>query len=266
MKQIEIAVLKDVVLNSQEREHLVFTIETSLKISKRFQFFLWAQGALQGFLPHETLLCAYGDFARMRFKYETFSRAALDAGIEREIGEPVNGLLPHLIGDWLRHGRIPRSYGAGEGGPAGERPLLAELRRHDFGHAAAHGAREVQGEFGSFFAFLRRPEAPTARDAHFLELLMPYLHMALHRMLANESSEAAAEVSAGPVLSEREIQVLNWVKDGKTNQEIGRILGISHLTVKNHVQNILRKLKVSNRAQAVAKGAASRLFPSGEST
>jgi DNA-binding CsgD family transcriptional regulator len=44
------------------------------------------------------------------------------------------------------------------------------------------------------------------------------------------------------------------VYEGKSNIEIGMILGISGLTVKNHVQNILRKLNVQNRTQAVAKG------------
>jgi DNA-binding CsgD family transcriptional regulator len=37
-----------------------------------------------------------------------------------------------------------------------------------------------------------------------------------------------------------------------SNQQIGVKLGISALTVKNHVQKILRKLGASNRAQAVA--------------
>jgi DNA-binding CsgD family transcriptional regulator len=59
--------------------------------------------------------------------------------------------------------------------------------------------------------------------------------------------------------------VLNWVREGKTNQEIAQILDISPLTVKNHVQKILRKLKVTNRAQAVARGIAARLIGEHES-
>ena len=38
-----------------------------------------------------------------------------------------------------------------------------------------------------------------------------------------------------------------------SNQQIGEVLGISALTVKNHVQKILRKLNAANRAQAVAR-------------
>ena len=61
-------------------------------------------------------------------------------------------------------------------------------------------------------------------------------------------------------LSEREIQIMSGVRDGKTNAEIGAELGISPLTVKNHVQRILRKLGVANRAQAVARCLSANVF------
>jgi DNA-binding CsgD family transcriptional regulator len=54
-------------------------------------------------------------------------------------------------------------------------------------------------------------------------------------------------------LSAREVDIMEWVRKGKTNQEIGMILDISAFTVKNHVQRIFKKLDVVNRAQAVAK-------------
>ena len=54
-------------------------------------------------------------------------------------------------------------------------------------------------------------------------------------------------------LSEREIQIMDWVAMGKTNSEIGSILNISGFTVKNHMQRIFQKLNVFNRAQAVSK-------------
>jgi DNA-binding CsgD family transcriptional regulator len=53
---------------------------------------------------------------------------------------------------------------------------------------------------------------------------------------------------------------LNWICRGKNNIEIGLILGLSQFTVKNHVQKILRRLNVLNRAQAVGKALALRLF------
>lgn len=251
-------------LNGLDMEHLLAMIETSLRITKRSQFFLWSQGALQGFIAHETLLCAYGDVGRMRLRWESFSRGLPDAQSERELVDPVNGLMPRVVDDWLRAGRTPQLMAQGSPGPGGRQKILADLKRCSLGHTVAHGAGEVQGEHGSFFVFLRLPEPPTARDAYLLELLMPYLHMALYRMLAGERAGRSGPGMTKPLLSKREIQVLQWVKDGKTNQEIGLILGISPPTVKNHVQKILRKLKVSNRAQAVGKVDALRLFASAD--
>ena len=51
-------------------------------------------------------------------------------------------------------------------------------------------------------------------------------------------------------LTNRELQVLRHVALGLSNREIGRSLGISIETVKEHVQNILRKIAVSDRTQA----------------
>ncbi len=56
------------------------------------------------------------------------------------------------------------------------------------------------------------------------------------------------------LLSVRETQILHWLCKGKSNWEIGQILNLSQYTVKNHVSRILKKLDVSNRQHAVAKG------------
>ena len=55
-------------------------------------------------------------------------------------------------------------------------------------------------------------------------------------------------------LSEREIEVLQLISEGLTNQEIAGKLYISLHTVKGHARNIYGKLGVKNRTQAIAKG------------
>ncbi len=51
-------------------------------------------------------------------------------------------------------------------------------------------------------------------------------------------------------LSAREMEILQFVTQGKSNKEIAQILGISHQTVKNHMTSILKKLDVRDRTQA----------------
>ena len=59
-----------------------------------------------------------------------------------------------------------------------------------------------------------------------------------------------AQAAAFRDLSEREIQVLAQVAEGKTNAEIGAILMLSEKTVRNHVSTILDKLGCTNRIEA----------------
>jgi PAS domain S-box-containing protein len=60
--------------------------------------------------------------------------------------------------------------------------------------------------------------------------------------------------AAGPLtsLTRRELEVLHLVAEGLSNSAVAQRLGISLFTVRNHVQNILNKLALENKAQAVA--------------
>jgi DNA-binding NarL/FixJ family response regulator len=62
------------------------------------------------------------------------------------------------------------------------------------------------------------------------------------------------EDSQLPPLSEREIEVLGLLAQGKANKQIAAMLGISEHTVKFHVSSIFTKLNVTNRAEAVRQG------------
>jgi DNA-binding NarL/FixJ family response regulator len=64
---------------------------------------------------------------------------------------------------------------------------------------------------------------------------------------------AAAPQRVFPELTEREEEVLSLVAQGKSNQQIARQLFVSVKTVRNHVSNILLKLQVADRAQAVIR-------------
>jgi len=55
----------------------------------------------------------------------------------------------------------------------------------------------------------------------------------------------------GPRLTDRELQILRCIAEGKSNKDIGDELFISENTVKNHVRNILEKLHLHSRMEAV---------------
>ena len=71
----------------------------------------------------------------------------------------------------------------------------------------------------------------------------------LQHLRAQSKDEDAAETIRAE-LSDRELQVLKLIANGKDNAQIARELYISPKTVKNHISNILMKLQIENRIQA----------------
>ncbi|HJX38666.1 MAG TPA: response regulator transcription factor [Anaerolineae bacterium] len=70
------------------------------------------------------------------------------------------------------------------------------------------------------------------------------------REFEKSSSGTEEQLEATDPLTRREIEVLQLVAQGKSNQEIAQSLVISESTVKNHLRNILGKLHLRNRVQA----------------
>lgn len=68
-----------------------------------------------------------------------------------------------------------------------------------------------------------------------------------YQELSGENLFVEAEVTLTP----RELEVLNWCKDGKTRQQIAEILSVSKKTVEFHIRSIMDKLGASNQLSAV---------------
>jgi DNA-binding NarL/FixJ family response regulator len=71
------------------------------------------------------------------------------------------------------------------------------------------------------------------------------------RHIPGSVAEKLAEHLGSEKLSQRELQVLGQIALGKRNKEIGAVLGIAEDTVKMHVKNVLEKLGVNDRTEAV---------------
>jgi two-component system NarL family response regulator len=81
-------------------------------------------------------------------------------------------------------------------------------------------------------------------------------------LAARDDGERVREVPA-PKLTEREMQVLRLVAKGMNNRDIAKELFISDNTVKNHVRNILEKLQIHSRMEAVMVAVRAKLIELG---
>jgi transcriptional regulator EpsA len=245
------------ILGKLEQEYLLRTIESGLALSDRRQLFLWAQGPLQGLLPHEALLCIALDADGRIARVECLHRTVLDSAA---LAWLTQALAPALAAAWGSSSMAPAVLDVEQGGG----PLancVAVLRASGFDNALVHGSAPLAGP-GTVFALLGVPLQPDVRHGYFLQLLLPYLHLALLRLPGTPAPPAATGAASAPAraLSGRERAILERIRDGRTNDEVALQLGISALTVKNHLQRVYRVLGVGNRTHAVARCLALRLL------
>jgi DNA-binding NarL/FixJ family response regulator len=81
-------------------------------------------------------------------------------------------------------------------------------------------------------------------------LISPTIASKVLQRVRASSTQPAIETTIRAELSEREIEVLKLIANGKDNAMIAGELHISPKTVKNHISNILMKLQIDNRIQA----------------
>ncbi len=78
----------------------------------------------------------------------------------------------------------------------------------------------------------------------------PVLQPEIAQQLMKDIQSQESGVSPDRTLTEREVEILQHVAMGKTNQDIADELVLSERTVRTHITNILAKLQLSNRTQA----------------
>lgn len=243
-------------LTPEQTSLFIEAVDSSLRISRRDQFFNWLQGSCQYLVPHEVMICGIQSAADNRFHFDRFVSTRYFSEQHFLDATCKDGLVDRIIQSWDRSRRpVFLADGIQQGNfgsytvPFSERPGL--LKEMELRNILAHGIGSREEGTSTFFIMSRLPGQPTATQAYLFELLVPHLHSVLVRFMRNSSVLTAQTSDITVTLREREI--LLWLHHGKTNWEIASILDISPLTVKNHVQNILRKLNVQNRSHAAVK-------------
>jgi transcriptional regulator EpsA len=239
-------------LTDEECGHLARILLASRRVTLRHHFFSWVHGPVQSLIPHEILLCGVADESGYLL-HERFTacRYFKDDHYHRVI-HPGDGLINQLAQEWQVFGE-PRLIAAHPDETGGWHARLTDL---ELKNIAFHGMGWVNGQIKGYASFSRVRASFDDRLALYLDILMPPLLATLARVLANEARSRAHSTRPTGLITAREVEVLTWVRDGKTNDEIAEILGLSMLTVKNHLRHAMKKLVVRTRGQAVAKAIA----------
>jgi DNA-binding CsgD family transcriptional regulator len=103
------------------------------------------------------------------------------------------------------------------------------------------------GKEGAATARIEKPGGPPL-DVAFVGRLSADEY--LFRLVTTMGQGTDASLRATYSLTAREVDVLKWIACGKSNRDIGEILGLSPRTVNKHLEQIYVKLGVENRASA----------------
>ena len=248
-------------LDARVLEALLLNIDASLRVYSRPQLFGWTQGLLQNLIPHELLLCAVRSDRALSYQVDCLASPWIDSDKIRALYQQDVELAAGLVRRWAEaefHPVVCSVRGA-EAPARGE--LSAELQGIGADSLMVHGTYDSLGKPVSLFVLGAMAGDLGGQQGFLLELIVPFLHLAWTRsQLARPLEDVQAAGHSPDLLTVREKEILRWIHLGKSNFEIGTILGISPLTVKNHVQKILRKLNVRNRTQAVGRALALRFL------
>jgi transcriptional regulator EpsA len=250
---------------------LLNIVQESTTIKRHFELFNWLQNQVQRFIPHDILITAWGDFSLGLVRHDIVSPLT---GMRTDSFDD-KALLPFittLFARWDEGNHTPYIIRTEEGFYHEQlvSPVLTKtIARMRCG--LVHGIKDQRGNHDCLYVFLGPTELGQTRTRDALRFLLPYIDVAFRQicLLPEQHHYIAAPSDIMPIepklngtalddepdwgLSDREAEIMHWVGQGKTNQEIGLILDISSFTVKNHLQRIFKKLNVSNRAQAVSK-------------
>lgn len=250
--------------SSYSRANLADVLATLWAASSVQEVLSFTQGPLQCLLPHGAFACTIGACDSGAY----WPKAVLTVNFPNEdwwSRQLSTGLFfDPFLRVWLATGEAQVVTSSDRGL---DRRIQEALIRGGLRNVASYGVRDVTATCLSFFTFHRLPEGPAADHHIALKLVVPQLHSALAAIFHKRAGFSQTEpihrsIESANVLrlTDREREVLNWVRLGKTNAEVASILGVSYKTVKNQVQTILVKLRVNNRTQAVAAALARGLI------
>ena len=178
-------------------------------------------------------------------------REGLSMLIGRQSDMEVVGLAGSVKKPWRCSGSSTGRHGHGPA--AGSNDGRGRHHRHPAHRCGGpRSFDDVQGDEDIFRALKAGAATYLLKDAAFADLVhaVRQVHEGLQPTMAQVKAQLARR-AAGPVLTSREVEVLELIRRGLRNREIAARCGISEETVQTHVKSILQKLDAQDRTAAV---------------
>lgn len=244
-------------LSAEQAQPIVRLMHEAGRIRRHVTLVEWLAGPLQAIIPHRAVIAGWGNFHDGDIEHRSIGPAE-----HRPAESEAERLLRDGHAHWIAGGMQPQILPGGV--------FLRKGESDGATNALVHGLRDLRSGCECIYAFLIPQDIPVPQSRQAARLLLPSIDVAFRQATSRIDEASRGEgtnstaipvmegtatnpLEPGAPLSEREEEVMRWVRLGKTNSEIADILHLSTFTVKNHMRRIYKKLNAMNRAQAVSR-------------
>ena len=251
-----------------DSERFMQIVQATGAVTSHYDLFLFLQSKVQHFIRHQIMIAAWGDFRGDKPKFDVVSalpgvRTDLlaDCGIEP--------MLTNLFHRYVAGGRKPLRLDSQQVAP--ERHISCNCALHEaikgMRSITVYGVRNERDNQDSLYIALHPACTKKVNNKEYFAFLVnavvSQVDVAFRKVAALKRPIAEAVAGELPLpsidqFSERQLSVLRWMVQGKSNSEIAEKLNISAFTVKNHTQRLYKKLAVCNRTEAAENASASK--------
>lgn len=210
-------------------------------------------GPLKALFGYELMVCGTGFFADDGCYVHKFHNHGFPVDYFFELEQADGTVDSPLMKQW-RQTMKPVFFQSGRDDAAFPGDWIKVFTRYELRNTLANAMYDRHGRASNYFIFARLQEEVGSAQADLVELITPNICTAIARALDNTGpGHISFAGDIHKIISTRQRDILHWMYHGKTNPEIGYILEMNEETVKYHVEQLMKKLKVSSRTQAVAK-------------
>lgn len=201
-------------------------------------------------IPHSMSVCGIGEI-RSGLIYELINIGMPDDYLLLVLGHHASEKVLDcpVTREWLRQRRTllikdPQLI------KGASKLWVSAIDQYNIRNVVIGGVPDISGKLTSVFCFVGIPEDKCELYLNWIDLTILALHKALVTIYRiNKSSEKKNNTR----ITQRETEILYWLYQGLSNEGIASKAQISINTVRCHVKNIMLKMRVTSRTQALAR-------------
>ena len=213
------------------------------------EFKQWTRKQLRRVIPHEAAIFGLGHLNAGGVGLDYLITIDYPLAHIESIRNRAGAIDTPILRRWLAT-QQPQIFDVENPWPETPEAWIESFRRHRLRNVLAHANYDHKRCVGTYHSLYRMPETPGEAQSRLLCELLPLLHETVFRVVQTlDGRDRLSENFAA--LTERERDVVRWLRLGKTNAQIASHVGMSQNTVKHYLTGIFSKLDVGNRAQLV---------------